>query len=292
MDNLVDTFMSRDADSPIIPQEEDAVREWLSGDRIFHIMRDHPLHCVSILGVKTKEKKNTNDEVKTLLYTAQPSQKESHLNLMQVLKLALDSKSITPVQLDTTDFLSKIGASGVAGSPQQIALLRVIANLFCESTASRSFLVQLSSLRAFEIFFKATPHSHLASSCIREGQDVVVKQFISRNPTKPLIGEANLLFSSQSNCLTNPPCQLNSFQKLPIEAYSLLAADSLDQRAESYSNCSLSKRPRLDNTDHYQLPFILNTLAKIVADIGQLGPLPMWSKEEIKERVNTLNSYL
>ena len=98
--------MSRDADSPIIPQEEDAVREWLSGDRIFHIMRDHPLHCVSILGVKTKEKKNTNDEVKTLLYTAQPSQKESHLNLMQVLKLALDSKSITPIQLDTTDFLS------------------------------------------------------------------------------------------------------------------------------------------------------------------------------------------
>ena len=84
MDNLVDTFMSRDADSPIIPREEDAVREWLSGDRIFHIMRDHPLHCVSILGVKTKEKKNTNDEVKTLLYTAQPSQKESHLNLMQL----------------------------------------------------------------------------------------------------------------------------------------------------------------------------------------------------------------
>ena len=228
--------------------------------------------------------------MRVLLYTAQPGQKESHLNLMQVLKLALDSKSITPVQLDTTDFLSKIGASGVAGSPQQIALLRVIANLFCESTASRSFLVQLSSLRAFEIFFKATPHSHLASSCIREGQDFVVKQFISRNPTKPLIGEASLLFSSQSNCLTNPPCQLNSFQKLPIEAYSLLAADSLDQRAESYSNGSLSKRPRLDNTD--QLPFILNTLAKIVADIGQLGPLPMWSKEEIKERVNTLNSYL
>lgn len=50
MDKLVDTFMSRDADSPIIPREEDAVREWLSGDRIFHIMRDHPLHCVSILG--------------------------------------------------------------------------------------------------------------------------------------------------------------------------------------------------------------------------------------------------
>ncbi|XP_046449582.1 uncharacterized protein LOC124198012 isoform X3 [Daphnia pulex] len=50
LDDLVDTFMSRDADSPIIRREEDAVREWLSGDRIFHVMRDHPKHCVSILG--------------------------------------------------------------------------------------------------------------------------------------------------------------------------------------------------------------------------------------------------
>ncbi len=50
LDDLVDTFMSWDADSPIIPREEDAVREWLSGDKIFHVMRDHPSHCVSILG--------------------------------------------------------------------------------------------------------------------------------------------------------------------------------------------------------------------------------------------------
>ena len=228
--------------------------------------------------------------LRVLLYAAQPSQKESHLNLMQILKLALDSKFLTPIQLDVTDFLSKIGAVGVAGSPQQIALLRVMANLFCETTASRSFLVQLCSLRAFELFFKTTPHSHLASSCIREGQDFVVKQFINRRPTKSCIGEASLFYSSQLKCLTNPPCHVNSFPKLPIEGYALLAAGSLDHCAESYSNGSIAKRPRLDNTD--QLPFILNSLAKIVADIGQLGPLPMWSKEEIKERINTLNSYL
>lgn len=47
---MVDAFMSRDADSPIISREEDAVREWLCTDRIFHVMRDHPKHCVSILG--------------------------------------------------------------------------------------------------------------------------------------------------------------------------------------------------------------------------------------------------
>lgn len=47
---MVDTFMSRDADSRIIPREEAAVREWLTTDRIFHVMRDHPYHCTPILG--------------------------------------------------------------------------------------------------------------------------------------------------------------------------------------------------------------------------------------------------
>lgn len=42
--------MSRDADSRIIPREEAAVREWLTTDRIFHVMRDHPYHCTPILG--------------------------------------------------------------------------------------------------------------------------------------------------------------------------------------------------------------------------------------------------
>jgi hypothetical protein len=50
LDEMVDTIMSRDSDSQIIPREEDAVREWLASDRIFHIMRDHPDHCTSILG--------------------------------------------------------------------------------------------------------------------------------------------------------------------------------------------------------------------------------------------------
>ena len=42
--------MPRDSDSRIIPREEDAVREWLASDRVFHIMRDHPWQCTSILG--------------------------------------------------------------------------------------------------------------------------------------------------------------------------------------------------------------------------------------------------
>lgn len=47
---MVDTFMSRDSDSPIIARELDAVHQWLTGDKIYHIMRDHPSHCWVILG--------------------------------------------------------------------------------------------------------------------------------------------------------------------------------------------------------------------------------------------------
>ncbi|EFX63383.1 hypothetical protein DAPPUDRAFT_335530 [Daphnia pulex] len=49
LDKMVDTVMSRDSDSRIIPREEDAVREWLASDRIYHIMRDHPNHCTSFV---------------------------------------------------------------------------------------------------------------------------------------------------------------------------------------------------------------------------------------------------
>ncbi|KZS08982.1 Uncharacterized protein APZ42_026988 [Daphnia magna] len=52
LDDMVDTFMSRDSDSLIVvPREQDAVREWLASDDIFHTMKDHPNHCsTSMLG--------------------------------------------------------------------------------------------------------------------------------------------------------------------------------------------------------------------------------------------------
>jgi len=43
---MVDILMSRDSDSPIVTREEDAVHEWFTSDRTFHIMRDHPAHCI------------------------------------------------------------------------------------------------------------------------------------------------------------------------------------------------------------------------------------------------------
>jgi hypothetical protein len=50
LDGLVDTFMSRDADSVILPRERDAVVQWLASNQSFHMMRDHPAHCIFMLG--------------------------------------------------------------------------------------------------------------------------------------------------------------------------------------------------------------------------------------------------
>lgn len=49
-DPEVDIFLSRDCDSRISKREVSAVNDWLSTNRDFHIMRDHPYHTVPILG--------------------------------------------------------------------------------------------------------------------------------------------------------------------------------------------------------------------------------------------------
>lgn len=49
-DPEVDIFLSRDCDSRISNREVSAINDWLSSDKDFHIMRDHPYHTVPILG--------------------------------------------------------------------------------------------------------------------------------------------------------------------------------------------------------------------------------------------------
>ena len=49
-DDFVDVFESRDLDSPLIQREKDSVDVWLEDRKLFHVMRDHPLHSVPILG--------------------------------------------------------------------------------------------------------------------------------------------------------------------------------------------------------------------------------------------------
>jgi hypothetical protein len=49
-DPTVDIFLSRDCDSRISDREVACINEWLTSDKDFHIMRDHPYHTVPILG--------------------------------------------------------------------------------------------------------------------------------------------------------------------------------------------------------------------------------------------------
>lgn len=49
-DPSVDVMISRDCDSRLSSREAIAVNQWLSTDRLFHIMRDHPAHATEILG--------------------------------------------------------------------------------------------------------------------------------------------------------------------------------------------------------------------------------------------------
>jgi hypothetical protein len=61
LDETVDVLLSRDSDSKIVPREEEAVREWLESKKIFHVMRDHPAHCIFgfIMGCECKDKNKT-----------------------------------------------------------------------------------------------------------------------------------------------------------------------------------------------------------------------------------------
>ena len=46
----VEIMLSRDCDSRLSVREKSAIDEWLSSDKDFHIMRDHPYHQAAILG--------------------------------------------------------------------------------------------------------------------------------------------------------------------------------------------------------------------------------------------------
>ncbi|XP_066950663.1 uncharacterized protein [Macrobrachium rosenbergii] len=48
-DPLVDRYVLRDSDSPILQREVDAVNEWLQSGKCFHVMRDHPFHGTFML---------------------------------------------------------------------------------------------------------------------------------------------------------------------------------------------------------------------------------------------------
>ncbi len=50
MDPQVEAYLSRDLDSQFNDREIAAVTEWMNSDKSFHMMRDHPLHDIGMLG--------------------------------------------------------------------------------------------------------------------------------------------------------------------------------------------------------------------------------------------------
>jgi len=66
-DENVEIMMSRDTDTRILLREKLAVDEWLSSNKTFHIMRDHPHHGFPILGGMWGYKSNIKYPIKNLL---------------------------------------------------------------------------------------------------------------------------------------------------------------------------------------------------------------------------------
>jgi hypothetical protein len=66
-ENDVEVMISRDTDSRLSFREKYAVSEWLSSDKKFHIMRDHPYHTFKILGGMWGAKKGILSNMKELI---------------------------------------------------------------------------------------------------------------------------------------------------------------------------------------------------------------------------------
>jgi hypothetical protein len=63
----IDVVISRDVDSRLTTREKMAVDEWLSSDKGFHIMRDHPYHNRHILAGMFGCKKNVITNINELI---------------------------------------------------------------------------------------------------------------------------------------------------------------------------------------------------------------------------------
>jgi len=58
LDPSVAVMVSRDADSLVSEREADAVNEWIKSGTSLHVMRDHGLHCISMLAGELKLSKS------------------------------------------------------------------------------------------------------------------------------------------------------------------------------------------------------------------------------------------
>lgn len=221
--------------------------------------------------------------VRVLLCVVQPSAKDQHPYLVDILRVAHDLMHIYTVQWNVADFLGNMATVGITASVQQQTILRQICNIFCQLLSTSSFVVKQYALRAFEMFFKRTPHAHLTSQSVKDGQESDVSNFIQREMSTVTVDDPVAFWLIQDQQLSK--CrEIVSFQLIPK-----LVIDSAD--VQNVSHVSL-KRPRLEKGDE-QLQFLLGNLEKVVGQIGQLtSPFPPWARSELQQRIETLNSLL
>lgn len=74
-DKNIDVAIFRDTDSRLNLREKNAVDEWLTSDKTFHIMRDHPYHGYPILGGMWGIKNNKKYDFESILKSFQPQDK-------------------------------------------------------------------------------------------------------------------------------------------------------------------------------------------------------------------------
>ena len=220
--------------------------------------------------------------LRILFHVIQPGHKEDQPNLVQLLKLAFDHREIPIVQLDSANYLRSIASVPVSSSQHQKPILRGISTLFSEIVSSRYFVVRLFSLRSFEVFAKTTPHSDLVASCVRADDQPMVASFVKRNPSKKPVEDLVFFFQSQSAVLSSLSLNLsNILSKLIVET------------SENINDGQMpAKRPRLEEENDEKLVSLIKNFDKIVTEIGYNTPIPFWAKEEIREQVQRLNSFL
>ncbi|CAG0893013.1 unnamed protein product [Darwinula stevensoni] len=78
MDPLVDTFVSRDSDSPVSERESAAVKEWMESGYLFHAMKDHSAHhgpvFVGLWGAKVSQNRSFVHYLgRKMLFESEPS---------------------------------------------------------------------------------------------------------------------------------------------------------------------------------------------------------------------------
>jgi len=221
--------------------------------------------------------------VRILLCTVQPSAKDQHSHLVEILRVSHDLMSIQTVQLNVADFLGNMATVGITASAQQQIILRQICDVFCQLLSTPSFVVQQYALRAFEMFFKRTPHSNLTSQSVKDGQESVVSNFIQRKMSTVAVDDLMAFWHSQSHQLSKRG-EIILYQFVPIHI-----SDPTD--VQNGSHLSI-KRPRLEKGNE-QLHFLLGNLEEVVSQIGKLTlPFPPWVRTELQQRIETLNSFL